>query len=75
VQEILARGREAGEIRGDRPLPELALAFIGTSVLLFVQHWGSGGAWPALEDIPELAVTLFLDGAGAGPRERGAPSS
>jgi AcrR family transcriptional regulator len=64
VQEILARGREAGEIRPDRPVPELALAFIGVSVLLFVQHWGSGGAWPALEDIPRLAVTLFLDGAG-----------
>lgn len=67
VQQILAKGRDAGEIRSDRPVAELALAFIGTCVMLFVQHWGSGGAWPALDEIPELAVTLFLDGAAARP--------
>ncbi len=63
VQEILARGVAAGEVRADRPAPQLALAFTGVLALLYVQHWGSGGAWPALEEIPSLAVTLFLDGA------------
>jgi AcrR family transcriptional regulator len=63
VQQVLERGLEAGEIRDDRPVGQLALAFVGFQVLLFVQHWGSGGAWPAVEEIPDLAVSLFLDGA------------
>jgi AcrR family transcriptional regulator len=63
VQEILARAAAAGEIRADRPVAQLALAFVGILVLLFVQHWGSQGEWPALAEIPDLAVTLFLDGA------------
>jgi len=63
VQEILGRGLAAGEIRDDRPVAQLALAFVGILVLLFVQHWGSGGAWPAVAEIPDLAVTLFFDGA------------
>jgi AcrR family transcriptional regulator len=66
VQEILARGVATREVRGDRPTAQLALAFIGVLALLFTQHWGSGGAWPALDEIPELAVTLFLDGAAHG---------
>jgi AcrR family transcriptional regulator len=64
VQQVLERGVAAGEIREDRPLAELALAFVGILSLLFVQHWGSGGAWPPLDEIADLAVTLFLDGAG-----------
>jgi AcrR family transcriptional regulator len=63
VQQVLERGLAAGEIRDDRPVGQLALAFVGFQVLLFVQHWGSGGAWPSVEEIPELAVSLFLDGA------------
>jgi AcrR family transcriptional regulator len=63
VQQLLERGLAKGEIRNDRPLGQLALAFVGFQVLLFVQHWGSGGAWPTLEELPDLAVTLFLDGA------------
>ena len=63
VQQVLARGVAAGEISDDRPAAQLALSFVGFLVLLYVQHWGSGGAWPAVEEIPELAVTLFLDGA------------
>ena len=64
VEEILADGVANGEVRDDRPLRELALTFVGLMPLMYVQHWGSGGAWPALEQIPELAVTTFLDGAG-----------
>ena len=76
VEKILARGVASKEVRTDRPTPQLALAFVGVLVLLFVQHWGSGGAWPRLEEIPDLAVTLFLDGAAthaARPRARGRP--
>jgi AcrR family transcriptional regulator len=67
VEEVLARGVADGEIRTDRPTGQLALAFVGVLAVLYVQHWGSGGAWPTQEEIPEFAVTLFLEGAGARP--------
>ena len=76
VQQVLARGIEAGEIRDDRPVSQLALAFVGFLVMLYVQHWGSGGTWPTVDEIPELAVTLFFDGAArreARPVRRGRP--
>jgi AcrR family transcriptional regulator len=63
VQQVLERGLARGEIRDDRPVGQLALAFVGFQVLLFVQHWGSDGVWPAVQEIPELTVSLFLDGA------------
>ncbi|MFQ5665585.1 MAG: TetR/AcrR family transcriptional regulator [Candidatus Binatia bacterium] len=63
VEEILVRGVAAHEIRGDQPTSQLALAFVGVLAMLFVQHWGSGGRWPTLDELPRLGVTLFLDGA------------
>jgi AcrR family transcriptional regulator len=70
IEKVLARGRTSREIRKDLPAPQLALVFVGILVLLFVQHWGSGGAWPTLDEIPQLVVTLFLDGAAhAAPRQ------
>ena len=30
--------------------------------LLYVQHWGSAGVWPALDEIPELARKLVEEG-------------
>ena len=65
VREVLASGVKTGEVRSDRPLDQLALLFVGTLTMLYVQHWGSVGAWPTLEELPSLAVTAFLDGAGA----------
>ncbi len=38
-----------------------------------IQHWGSDGAWPALEQIPELMTRLFLEGAAPRPAGGGAP--
>ncbi len=72
VEEILAEGIAAGEVRNDRPLRQLALLFVGMLALLYVQHWGSGGSWPELEEIPKLAVMTFLDGAAQGARPAGA---
>ena len=63
VEAVLRRGVERGEVRSDRPTAELALLFVGLLGLLYGQHWGSGGVWPDLDDVPELAVTSFLDGA------------
>jgi len=64
VDAILARGVVEKQIRSDRPTVQLSLLFVGLLVLLYVQHWGSGGVWPVLEEIPDLAVSAFLDGAG-----------
>jgi AcrR family transcriptional regulator len=68
VEQILAEGVAKEEVRNDRPVQELALLFMGILTLLYVQHWGSGGHWPDLDEIPELALTTFLDGAARGVR-------
>ncbi|MFQ5740677.1 MAG: hypothetical protein ACE5JX_16860, partial [Acidobacteriota bacterium] len=73
VEEILVRGVASHEIREDQPTSQLALAFVGVLSMLFVQHWGSGGRWPTLDELPRLAATLFVDGA-AGRAPRGRPS-
>lgn len=63
ISDILELGRERGEIRDDKPTVQLSLMFLGMLTLLYVQHWKSGGGWPALDEIPDLVVTLFIDGA------------
>ena len=63
VRSILADGVKRGEIRSQPPPEELALLFVGLGDLALVQHWGSGGAWPKLDQLPELVVDVFLDGA------------
>ena len=62
VAQILRKGVERGEIRGDVPVERLAVVFTGLGELLLLLHWGSGGAWPKLEEIPDLGVRLFLEG-------------
>ena len=68
--EILDRGVRNGQVRADRPVPQLALTFVGLLTLLYIQHWKSGGSWPDWDEVPDLAVGLFLDGA-AGPAVSG----
>jgi AcrR family transcriptional regulator len=50
-----------GEVREDLPLTLAAIAFIRHGTLLLSQHRATG--WPAREELPRLAATLFLDGA------------
>ena len=64
VESVIAEGARDGELRQDVPSVQLALMFVGTLTMLYVQHWGSDGAWPALDDVPDLAVTAFVEGAG-----------
>ena len=63
TSEILTRGVERKEIRTDKPVVQLALVFLGILTLLYIQYWKSSGGWPTLDEIPDLAVTVFLDGA------------
>jgi TetR/AcrR family transcriptional regulator len=72
VRSILADGVSRGEIRPEPPPEELALLFVGLGELGLVQHWGSDGAWPTLDQLPDLVVDVFLDGAASsGTREPG----
>jgi len=74
VEQILRDGVEAGEVRADVPVSELALMFAGLDLLLLTQHWSTAGAWPRLEDIPGLVVRQFLEGARApADQERTSP--
>lgn len=63
ISKILEDGVDRGEIRKDVPIAQLSLFFLGMLTLLYVQHWKSNGMWPTLEEIPDLVVTLFIDGA------------
>lgn len=70
IEQVLADGVATGEVRDDRPTDRLALMFVGLLTLLYVHHWGSQEIWPDLTEIPELAVTVFLDGAArAAPKD------
>jgi len=69
IAGILTDAVTAGQVRDDLPPPQMALMFVGILSLLYVQHWGSNGDWPALDDIPELAVTAFFDGAATRRKE------
>lgn len=64
IEAVLSAGIATGEVRSDRPIAQQALIFVGMLALLYVQHWGSEGAWPSLDDVPQLAVSAFLDGVG-----------
>jgi hypothetical protein len=64
VAGVLADGVASGEVRDDQPPSQLALLLLGTLTMLYVQHWASEGAWPTLAELPGLAVSAFLDGAG-----------
>ena len=56
----------AGNVRDDLPPERLAVAFICHANLLLRQHNATG--WPALEELPRLAATLFLEGASRSSR-------
>lgn len=71
VGQILADGAARGEVRPDASAGQLALVFTGLGLLALAHHWGSGGGWPALEEIPDLVVDVFFNGAR--PRPGGPP--
>lgn len=76
VEQVLERGVAAGEIRDDRPVDQLALVFVGFQVLLFVQHGGSGGELPSLEEDPGsrgLALPRWRRRAESRGMRRGCP--
>ncbi len=63
LTEVLDAGVKRGEIRRDVPVDQLALSVTGLINLALVQHWGSSGAWPSFDDIPDVVLRQFLEGA------------
>ncbi len=62
VATILRDGVSRGDVRTDLVVDELALLFTGLQELALVQYWGSNGAWPPFDAIPDFVVKLFLEG-------------
>jgi AcrR family transcriptional regulator len=60
LEDILAKGMQAGEFRSDVPAGTLALAVAGLTDLALVQHWATDGTTPSLAEIPALVLTLLL---------------
>lgn len=65
ISEILNREVQQNEVRTDKPVLQLALVFLGILTLLYIQYWKSREGWPTLDEIPDLAATIFPGGAGA----------
>lgn len=66
VAGVLRDGIARGEVRADADVEELALIFAGLGLLMLAHHWGSGGAWPTFEEIPDLVVRTFYDSLDSG---------
>jgi AcrR family transcriptional regulator len=60
LETILRDGACSGELRDDVPAEVLALAIAGLADLAMAQRWASSGARLALQEIPELVLTLLL---------------
>lgn len=73
VVEVLRDGVDRGEVSSERPVEQLALVFTGMGLLALAQHWGSGNAWPTLDEIPDLVVDVFVNGLRSPEAEMGRP--
>ncbi len=68
VATIVSDGQRRGQIRTDMSAIGLASAFLGNMTMMYVLHWNSEGQWPTWEELPQLTVALFLEGAVPGAR-------
>lgn len=66
LETIILDGIRNGELRDDVPADLLALALAGLTDLALAQHWASGGAMPAMGEIPALVLTLLVGHRRAG---------
>jgi AcrR family transcriptional regulator len=60
LEALLREGARTGELRADLPPDLLAAALAGLVDLALVRSWASGGAEPAIEQIPELVLQALL---------------
>lgn len=65
LEAILEQGRARGDVRSDVPPHLLALALLGLTDLALANHWASENSDSAIDDIPELVLTLLLGHAAA----------
>lgn len=68
VLTLVEQAQAAGELRTDLPATRLARVFGAQVLSLYgerLREPADTDGWPAWEDLPSLAVALFLDGAAA----------
>lgn len=64
IKDVVTRAQARGELRSDRTPDELARIFATLVNGLMLEHWLPGST-VSLDDIAELSVDYYLDGAGA----------
>jgi AcrR family transcriptional regulator len=64
IEKVIARAQTAGELRSDRAAQELARFFVSLMNGFLLEHWFPKSEL-RLEDIPELVLDYYLDGARA----------
>lgn len=64
IKVVVTRAQARGELRSDRTPDELARIFATLVNGLMLEHWLPGST-VSLDDIAELSVDYYLDGAGA----------
>lgn len=62
MARVIVQAQEAGELRTDRTPAELARMFVALVNGLMLEHWMPGSS-VQLDDIADLAVDYYLDGA------------
>jgi AcrR family transcriptional regulator len=63
---LMSRAQERGELRTDRSPEELMRVFLTVTNGLLLEHWVPGSDI-ALDDIPDLVIDYYLDGARSRP--------
>lgn len=62
IESVIIRGQERGELRTDRSPAELTRFFVSLVNGFLLEHWFPDST-VGLEDIPELVLDYYLDGA------------
>lgn len=71
--DVIEEGQRVGEVRSRLPADRLARAYLGQLTMVYVEHWRSRDGWPSWDEMPELVVSLFLDGVGSTARASSGP--
>ncbi len=64
LMEIFARGQAAGDVRSDLTAPQLALFTMGQLTAVYAMQFRAPAGSRDWGAVPELLVTLVVDGAG-----------
>ena len=63
VTELLEDAARKGEVESPLDPQQLGRSYAALLMALYVERWRSDGDWPTWDEIPTVAVSVFLDGA------------